>query len=575
MNTRRTHTRRWAAASLLSALLLALPVNRRQPARANASSRTAVVGLDLEPPCLNVLLDDCNFVVANTVTSTTLAGAFRVRPDFSFEPVLVDRVDVQSQPFALTYHIKRKAVWSDGTPVTADDFIFTVETILDPSNNTLRAGYERIVESVKVNARTVRFRFSAPNPDWRSLFPYVLPKHVLAGHDFDQVWRDEIADPVTHEPIGSGPFLLTGRTSGQSLTVTRNPRWWGQRPSLESIEFRIVPSLNDQFQGIRNGTIDLITPQAQTWIADIRSVEGVAVQSAPGTAMEHLDFNVGSATMPLLRETWFRQAVVYAIDRAAVAAASFDTLVPNYPALHNLSFSSIEAGYEPVFAHYVYSPQTVAGLMVAHGCARGADGIWSCGGVRASVRFATTTGNVQRELVQQLMVAQARAAGIELVPDNSPGGVLFGTRLPNAAVRADHVHVGSRCEPAVGAGAVRLWRRAATSWATARRLSPILRLRAEVELDPTVRALLDQRREQDPRRRRAVGPAVHAADVPRPQDDPSRPRGQSGRLRHLERRDLAGQGTLRAAAGARGSARPRSTRFGSVLQRWTQSTTYS
>ena len=263
MITRRTHTRRWAAASLLSALLLALPVTAAA-GTANASSRTAVVGIDFDPPCLNVLLNDCNQFVSHTVASTALAGAFRVLPDFSFEPVLVDRVDVQSQPFALTYHIKRKARWSDGTPVTADDFIFTLETILDPSNNTLRFGYERIVEAVRVDARTVRFRFSAPNPDWRSLFRWVLPKHVLAGHDFDQVWRDEIDDPVTHEPIGSGPFLVTGWTRGQSLTVTRNPRWRGQRPFLDSIQFRIVPSSNDQFQAIRDGSLDLITPQVQT-----------------------------------------------------------------------------------------------------------------------------------------------------------------------------------------------------------------------------------------------------------------------------------------------------------------------
>ena len=86
--------------------------------------------------------------------------------------------------------------------------------------------------------------------------------------------------------------------------------------------------------------------------------------------MEHLDFNVGSTTMPLLRETWFRQAVVYAIDRAAVAAVSHEPVVSNHPALHNLSFSSIEPDYEPVFSHYVYDLQTVAGLMGAHGCTR-------------------------------------------------------------------------------------------------------------------------------------------------------------------------------------------------------------
>ena len=178
-----------SAAAVVAAILVSLSSSGSVATAADRSKpdRTAVVGIDFDPPCLNVLLNDCNFTVAATIAGPALAGAFRVLPDFAFEPVLVDRVDVQAQPFALTYHIKRKAKWSDGKPVSADDFIFTLETILDPANNTLRFGYERIVESVKLDAKTVRFRFSAPNPDWRSLFPYVLPKHMLAGHDFDQV----------------------------------------------------------------------------------------------------------------------------------------------------------------------------------------------------------------------------------------------------------------------------------------------------------------------------------------------------------------------------------------------------
>ena len=533
-----------SAASLVAAILVSLSSSGSVATAADRSNpdRTAVVGIDFDPPCLNVLLNGCNFAVTTTIVAPALAGAFRVSPDFTFEPVLVDRVDVQTQPFALTYHIKRKAHWSDGKPVTADDFIFTLETILDPSNNTLRTGYERIVQSVKVDTRTVTFRFSAPNPDWRSLFPHVLPKHVLAGHDFDQVWRDEIADPVTHEPIGSGPFLVTGWTKGQSLTTTRNPRWFGRRPFLDSIEYRVVPSLNDQFQGIRDGSLDLIAPQAQTGIAEIRNVEGVTLQIAEGTAMEHLDFNVGSATMPLLREAWFRQAVVYSVDRAAVAAASFDTLIPNYPALHNLSFAAVEPSYEPVFAHYIYSLQTVAELMTAHGCARAADGIWSCGGTRASVKFATTSGNIQRELIQQQIVAQARAAGIELVPDNSPGSVLFGTRLGAGQYELImFTWVRGASLPSVRAayGCGGEYELHGLLLAGGHRPGSSRRSRARRHRACAAR----QRREQDPRCRRALGPPVHAAFVPRPPDGSPRPGGQSGRLgpRHLERRGVADQ----------------------------------
>ena len=134
---------------------------------------------------------------------------------------------MQAQPFALTYHIKQEAVWSDGTPVSADDFIFTLDAIRNPANGTSKTGYEFVTQADRVDAKTVTIRFSQPYPNWKTLFEFVLPKHVLAGHDLDQVWRDEIADPVTHAPIGSGPFLVSSWTKGQSLTVSRNPRWWG------------------------------------------------------------------------------------------------------------------------------------------------------------------------------------------------------------------------------------------------------------------------------------------------------------------------------------------------------------
>ncbi|HWL32178.1 MAG TPA: ABC transporter substrate-binding protein, partial [Gaiellaceae bacterium] len=399
---------------------------------ADPSSSAATVGIDADPPCLNPLLAACTFAPGQWIAATALAGAFRVLPNSSFEPVVVEGVDVETAPFRLTYRIKEQAVWSDGTPLTADDFAFTLDTILDPANSIAsRAGYELVTEAQVIDAQTFRVTFSAPYPDWRSLFPVVLPEHILSGHDFDQVLQDEIADPVTHEPIGSGPFLLTDRSPGESLTVSRNPRWWGSTvPALQSIVFKVVPSANDQFDGVGNGELDLIFPQPQARIAEIDGIAGIAVQSAPSTTMEHLDFHVQSEDMPLLQQRWFRQAVAYSIDRAALATAAYGSLIPGYPALQNLTFASSQREYRPVFSRYAYNPEAVSALMLGHDCVRGPDDIWSCSGRRASVKIATTEGNQIRELIQQAMVAQAKAAGIELVPDNSPSGVLLGERLP-------------------------------------------------------------------------------------------------------------------------------------------------
>lgn len=403
------------------------------PAAANAATvpRTATVGIEFDPPCLNAMIDTCNIASVRWITGPALSGAYRLRPDFTFEPVLVERVDVQASPFALTYRIKPEAVWSDGTPVSADDFLFTLETVRDPANATTiaRAAYERVSAAERIDAKTFRLLFSRPQPDWKSLFPTVLPKHVLEGRDFDEVWRDGIVDPATQQPIGSGPFLLTSRVAGQSLTITRNPRWWGRHPMLDSIVFRAVLP-NDQLQAIRDGSLDLVFPQPQPGLAEIGGLGGLALEWAQGTAVEHIDVNVASAAMPLLREAWFRRALAYSLDRDAASASAYETLIPSYPALQNLSYLPVQAEYEPTFAGYSFDPQAVSEIMLAQGCVTGSDGIWSCGGVRASVKLATVQGNALREQLQALLIPRAREAGIELVPDNSPPSVLFGTRLP-------------------------------------------------------------------------------------------------------------------------------------------------
>ena len=114
--------------------------------------------------------------------------------------------------------------------------------------------------------------------------------------------------------------------------MSRNPRWWGPTgPFLDTVEFRVQLNQTQQIDGMRDGSLDLIFPQAQQGVADLDRLDGIAAQFAPGTAMEHLDFNVQSAAMPLLRETWFRQAVAFAIDRAAVAAASYEDAAPQLP----------------------------------------------------------------------------------------------------------------------------------------------------------------------------------------------------------------------------------------------------
>jgi peptide/nickel transport system substrate-binding protein len=399
---------------------------------------TVVVGMEQDASCLNFLLNACDEFWPASIVGVALPGAYRQAPDFSYEPMLVDHVDVATAPvFSLTYHLKQQAVWSDGRPVGADDLIFTWQTMVNPSNDIAsRSGYDRITNAVKLDAETVRFEFSSVVAGWQSLFSVVLPQHVLAGRDFNTVWQSEIADPATHTPIGAGPFLLTDWTKGQGMTLTRNPLWWGSRvPSLSQILFRAIPDLNSEIQALLSGWVDVIYPSPATALSSLQGQPGIAMQSSQSTYMEHLDFNVATG-MPLLRESWFRQAIAYAIDRQAIATTLYGAIDPGIEPAQNLLYTSRQWQYEPSFADYKRDLSKVVDLMTSNGCTKDTDGIYVCGGIRASFKASTTAGTVRRETELMMMRAQLHDAGIELVPDFEPALDLFNTLLPTGAFDA-------------------------------------------------------------------------------------------------------------------------------------------
>lgn len=419
-----------ALATLLA--LAAGPAAAQEPEPAPGG--TAVLGQLQEPACLNPYLVHCGGAILTPVVSPVLPGAYRQRPDFSWEPVLVDRVTVTHERpdrwFKLTYRLEEAATWSDGRPVTAHDLAFTLDTLRHPANHVLsREGYERITRTDVLDEKTVRFTFDRPFPAWKTLFPHVLPKHALGGWDFGTVWNDGIVSPATGEPIGSGPFLLTAWERGTRMTLSRNASWWGENAAfLDSVVLRFGFA-QAFWSALADGSVDAVdfgSPQLA-----LVGVPGVAAQISSGRALEHLDFNVGSATTPLLREQWFRQAVAHALDREGAATELADlSQVPEVPVQESLVYLGRQDEHRPHFARYAYDPGRVSEIMLGHGCALGDDGVWACGGTRASLRFATTTPNERRARFQARLVASAREAGIELIPDNSSASVLFGTRLP-------------------------------------------------------------------------------------------------------------------------------------------------
>lgn len=411
--------------AILVAVMVAASPAAGAPAQTPKSGGTVVIALPRgEPTCLN-FLGACSF--AEWTVSQVLEGAFEIAPDFTYRPNLVSSVDVREEPFALTYHIRPEARWSDRTPVTASDFAFTFQAFLaaPPDYDPFRKIRRKIRRVAALDAKTLRVSFRSPLAGWRELFHVVLPRHALAGEDLRSIWRDTIENPKTGEPIGSGPFLVERLERGRQLTLVRNPRYWGPHTAyLDRVVFRFIEG---DLAALKSGQVDLLFPNSGPDAEGLEAIRqgAIRVLLSPGSTWEHFAIRLGAKGHPALKSSLVRRALAYGVDREAIVRGIYGLIVPRKGPLDSAVFPRQSRFYEPHWNVYRYRPAEARRLLERAGCRRGADGIHVCAGERLSLRFVTTGGFPPRELTLMLVQAQLRKVGVEVVREFAPPQTLF------------------------------------------------------------------------------------------------------------------------------------------------------
>jgi peptide/nickel transport system substrate-binding protein len=430
-----------ALAAAFAAALLAVPGAGAAP-DADAPRRggtVALAGAVLEPACLNAFFKRCrDGNLPAMMMGLVLPGAFRAGPGPTLRPNLVSHVDyTRAPPFTLTYHIRREARWSDGTPVSSRDFVFTHETSRSAGDEVHPAYAEALEQVVSVRAldvRTLRVVLRSRYADWRRLFPYVLPAHALAGADFSTVWNERIHDPRTGRPIGSGPFLVRGWQRGRELTFERNPRYWGARLAhLDRLVFRFLKDPEEAIEWLRQNELDVVhgLPLSDSLVRELRQLSGVEVQSSPGPSWEHLALRVQPPGHPALGNKLVRRAIAHAIDKTALVRAVIGERDRRDAVSDSAFFDTTSRYYRPNWSVLRYRPAQSRRLLRLAGCRLGTDEIYTCAGERLSLRAFTLAGIPFREESLRIVQKQLRDVGVELVLSFVASLPLFNSVLPN------------------------------------------------------------------------------------------------------------------------------------------------
>lgn len=383
-----------------------------------AAGGTVILGADQEPKILNPFLTDGNLYWLSVIVGQVFEGSFELNSKGQYVKEMITSATVSNNPFTITYVLKPGLTWSDGRAITSRDYVSTYRTIMNKAYDiTSRAGYEDIARIQTPNARTARVVFKKPYAGWQDLFGALIPAHKVAGQNFNNMWANSI-------DIASGPFKFQRWQKGSQLVLTKNTRYKsGAQSKINQIVFRFIPDTNTQFQAMRGGEVDMIAPQPQLQIADIKKQAGIRVQSGPEFAWEHLDIQMGKGGHPALKQPYVRQALVTGINRGQIANALYREIAPGLPVLNNAIYKPFEPSYQ---AHkwqpFGFSQKKAISILRAKGCTGGPvnpssrnNDIYSCPGVgKLSFTFYSTAGNQLRELAFQIMQRQLKSIGIEL-----------------------------------------------------------------------------------------------------------------------------------------------------------------
>jgi peptide/nickel transport system substrate-binding protein len=259
----------------------------------------------------------------SSAIKTLLPYTFYTTPDLKValnEDVMVSAEQTSTSPQTIVYKIKPEAVWNDGTPVSADDFIFNwnyqngkVCTDCSPAST---AGYDQIASVVGSDGgKTVTVTFAQPYTDWKNLWSSgggIYPAHIAAQQGDITTNEGLVAAEAyfgaTTPTYSAGPFQVENWESNVSLTTVPNPQWYGATKSkLDRIVYRIITDATQEPIALQNDEVQVIFPQPQVDLVEqVGNIPGVSQQQSLGLSWEHIDFN---ADNPFLAAEPLRDAL--------------------------------------------------------------------------------------------------------------------------------------------------------------------------------------------------------------------------------------------------------------------------
>jgi peptide/nickel transport system substrate-binding protein len=322
-------------------------------------------------------------------------------------PWLAESWDVSEDGTAYTFHLREGPQWPDGTPLTAQDFEFTLHTILSPDYtgpwqayfanlvgaDQVIAGEAEQLEGVQViDDKTLRLELNEPNAAFlainaRNLKP--IPKHLLEGEELTP------EHPFMQDPVGVGPYRVRERVVGDHTTLEAKDEYWGEPVCAKLITEQIIPDMEALAAALESGSVDQMNPLEPRYVLRFRENPDIDVHKTPSRILDALHINTENE---ILADPTVRQAIAKTLSMdefaetvlSGVQAPATGPLVPGSWA------------YDPTVQLPEQNIEEAEALLVEAGYADG-----------FTVNVKTNAGNTTREQMATYLQGQLAKIGVD------------------------------------------------------------------------------------------------------------------------------------------------------------------
>jgi peptide/nickel transport system substrate-binding protein len=358
-----------------------------------------VIIIPEDPPSFNPTITDTGY--DSLVMKLVLLGLSGIGvdgnayPQLAAELPIVDNGDVvideTNATMDVTWKLRKDIQWSDGTSVTADDVVFTYNSLTNPETGSWIEGIDYVDGVDKVDDYTVVVHYNTIYPGYQTQFGSeqmaIWPAHFCNAEQGFSQW-----DCAT-QPLSDGPYTLAEWVHGDHMTFERNPKYYEPgKPTIDEIIVRIVPDETVRKQMLINGDADLDMWTTEPMIADLQNQPNVEVSLAPYNRwVMRIFFNLAAkgttdpaaTPHPVFSDVRVRQAVQMAIDVDTISKEFFlGYAKPVWSEFYRPPYSSCgipRPVYDPTAAAALleqagWMDQNGDGVRECHGCSTAPEG---------------------------------------------------------------------------------------------------------------------------------------------------------------------------------------------------------